>query len=272
MTTSKPPKPPFPTTTAHLIRLCLFQPTRRPVELRGERIDTPWGRVKLWGRLGQQHADVLEAICYEREKKADLEDGRIKLLVDPARVKKRADVTSGTQFRSILKELECAVIEIGAPAHLACSGHLIDHIEPATGGDGTRITRYNPLTMGARPLFRVELGKAFCKLVVGDIWIGYDPALVARLDRGIAQAIARHVLSHKSPPRGGWIMDRMIQTVAGDLNEIAVRHRRREMRESAERLREIGIIVEGDRIRYEARRATKARRRATKAWRRATKA
>jgi hypothetical protein len=50
MTTTS--KPAFPTTTAHIIRLRLFQPTRRPVDLRGEVIDTPWGRVKLWGAPG----------------------------------------------------------------------------------------------------------------------------------------------------------------------------------------------------------------------------
>jgi hypothetical protein len=249
MTTSKPPKPPFPTATAHAIRLRLFQPTRRPGQVKGETVETPWGKVKLWGRLGQQHADVLEAICYEREKKADLEDGRIKLLVDPARVRRRAQITSGTQFQSILKELEQAVIEIVEPARIACSGHLIDHIDFATRSDGTHITRPNPLTGGERNLWRVELGKALCTLVAGDIWVGYDPAPIAKIDHGIAQAIARHVLSHKTAPRGGWMLDKLITTVAGPLDDQAMRNRRREIREEAARLAEAGIILECDRIR-----------------------
>jgi len=245
MTTSKPP---FPTATTHMIRLRLFQPTRRPVMLTGAPIETPWGKIKLWGRLGQQHADVLDAICFEREKKATLEDGRIKLLVDPARVRRRANIKSGTQFQTILKELEQAVIEIVEPAHLACSGHLIDHIDYAMR-NGTPITRYNPLTGGERPLWRVELGKALCKLVAGDIWLGYDPAPIARLDRGIAQAIARHVLSHKAEPRGGWTLDGLITSVAGQLDEQSMRDRRREVRKCAAALAEVGIIIEGDRVR-----------------------
>jgi hypothetical protein len=217
--------------------------------LAGAPIETPWGRIKLWGRLGQQHADVLDAICFEREKRADLEDGRIKLLVDPSRVRRRAGITSGTQFQAILKELEQAVIEIVEPAHLACSGHLIDHIDYATRSDGTRITRHDPLTGGERALWRVELGKALCTLVAGDIWLGYDPAPIARLDRGIVQAIARHVLSHKSGPRGGWTLDGLIRAVAGELDSKAMRDRRLECRKQAAQLEAIGIIIDSDRVR-----------------------
>jgi hypothetical protein len=191
----------------------------------------------------------MDAICYVREKKGEMADGRIKLLVDPARVRRRAGINSGTQFQSILRELECAVIEIGAPAHLACSGHLIDHIDYAMRGDGTRITRHDPLTGGERNLWRVELGKALCMLIQCDIWLGYDPSPIARLDRGISQAIARHVLSHKTAPRGGWMLDKLITTVAGPLDDQAMRNRRREIREETARLAEAGIILECDRIR-----------------------
>jgi hypothetical protein len=192
---------------------------------------------------------VLDAICFEREKKAELEDGRIKLLVDPAKVRRRACITSGTQFQAILKELEQAVIEIIEPAHLACSGHLIDHIDYATRSDGTRITRPDPLTGGERALWRVELGKALCTLIAGDIWLGYDPAPIARLELGIAQAIARHVLSHKNEPNGGWTLDGLIRAVAGELDDQSMRDRRREARKSAAALANVGILIEGDRVR-----------------------
>ena len=243
-------KPPFPTTTAHAVRLCLFQATRRPRQLRGEAVKTPWGAVRITGRLGQQHADVLEAICYEREKKGELEDGRIKLLVDPARVRRRAGQTSGDGFRQVLDELMSAVIEIIEPEKLACSGHLIDHIDKARRADGSYITRENPLG-GERHLWRVEIGKALCTLVAGDIWIGYDPAGIARLDHGISQAVARHVLSHKTQPRGGWTLDTLIRAVAGsEIGDKALRDRRYELRLEAAALRDIGIeIDDGDRVR-----------------------
>jgi hypothetical protein len=171
------------------------------------------------------------------------------LLVDPARVRRRAGITSGTQFQAILLELEQAVIEIVEPAHLACSGHLIDHIDYATRSDGTHITRYDPLTGGERALWRIELGKALCKLVAGDIWLGYDPAPIAKLDHGIAQAIARHVLSHKTSPRSGWRLDGLIRAVAGELDSKAMRDRRLECRKQAAQLEAVGIIIDGDRVR-----------------------
>lgn len=241
-------KPPFPTTTIYTIRLALFQPTRRPRYFRNESIETPWGKVRITGKLGQQHEDVFDSICYEREKRGELEDGRIKLLVDPARVRRRARITSGEQFQDIIDDLMSAVIEIIEPEKLWCSGHLIDHIGKATKKDGSMIMRPNPLG-GARHLWRVEIGKAFCTLVKSDLWVGYDPSAIAALSRGISQAVARHVLSHKDAPRGGWKLDTLIRAVAGEVSGKAMRDRRLDLRRDAEDLAKIGIEIEGDRLR-----------------------
>jgi hypothetical protein len=85
--------------------------------------------------------------------------------------------------------------------------------------------------------------------VAGDIWLGYDPAPIAQLDRGIAQAIARHVLSHRAEPRGGWTLDGLILAVAGELDSKAMRDRRLECRKQAAQLEAVGIIIDGDRVR-----------------------
>lgn len=240
--------PPFPTTTTHAIRLCLFQPTRRPIREKGVKIATPWGTIKRWGKLGQQHADVLESICFTREGRADLEDGRIKLLVDPAKVRKLSNQASGTTFNEVLKELEQAVIEIIEPCKFACSGHLIDHITYAQHDDGAYLIKDNPFG-GERKLWRVELGKALCTLVAGDIWVGYNPSKIAKLDHGITQAIARHVLSHKNAPTGGWRIDTLIRAVAGDnISDANLWNRRRELRADADGLAALGVLIDGDRV------------------------
>ncbi len=254
MTTSKPH---FPTTTVHAVRLCLFQPTRRPTA-QETIISTPWGKVRVKGRLGQQHADVFEAICYVREMRAELEDDRIKLLVDPAKVRRCSRQTSGigysaggkaTTMQRILDDLEQVIIEIIEPAHLACQGHLIDHIEKAVRSDGTAVTRRNPFG-GERALWRVEIGKAFCKLVAADIWLGYNPGLLADIEHGISQAVARHVLSHQTQPNGGWRLDGLIAAVSnGAVGGQAMRDRRRELHANAEALAIAGIIIDGDRVR-----------------------
>lgn len=237
----------LPTTTVSAARLCIFQETRRP-EMIEKLIETPRGLVRVVGKLGQAHADVFEAICFEREIKSDLEDGRIKLLVDPYKVQRRAGLSSRKQLDKITDQLEMALIEIYKPEHLSCKGHLIDHIEDAKRRDGSKLTRRNPLG-GERSLWRVELGKAFCTLVERDIWLGYDPGPLTKLDRGISQAIARHVLTHKNVPAGGWKLDGLIEAVAGKLEDQQLRDRRREIRADAEKLAGgLGIVISGDRV------------------------
>ena len=251
MTTSKPPRvKDMPTATANEHRLRIFAPTRRPNAVSEKRIKTTHGEIKITGKLGQAHADLLDAICYCAEKKVCMEDGRIKLLVDPAAVRRKANITGGGQFEKMRQELRGATLQILAPAHLVCEGGLIDYIEPARRSDGSPITRHNPLTGEARPLWRVELGKAFCKLLGNDAFQTYDPAPIAKLQHGISRAIARHVLTHARQPLGGWKLDTLIKAVAGnDLCLQAMRDRRREVRaDAADMAANIGILVERDRV------------------------
>lgn len=138
-----------PTATAREHRLRLFQPTRRPQGLNHVELVTPWGRIFVSGRLGQGHADVLDAICFHAERRVDMEDGRIKLLVDPARVRRTCGI-GGEQLEKLARELREATIHIKEPRELACIGGLVDHIELAVRADGTPILRVNPLGGSAR--------------------------------------------------------------------------------------------------------------------------
>jgi len=190
---------------------------------------------------------VLDAICYHATRRVDLDDGRIKLLVDPAKVRRSCGI-GGEQLEKLARELREATIQVKEPVELACIGGLIDHIDTAVRGDGTPITRYDPLTGGQRHLWRVELGKAFCRLIHKDVWLGFDPAPLARIKHGISQAIARHVMTHEHQPRGGWMLDGLIQAVAGELGDVATRHRRRELRADIAQLEKMGIVLEGNRI------------------------
>lgn len=238
-------KPAFPTTTIHAIRLCLFQATRRPKKI--EKImETSFGKIRIKGRLGQQHLDVFEAICYSREKKREV-DGRIHILVDPWEVRKKSGQMSGTTLNKITDDLLEVIIEIIEPDRLACVGHLVDHIDVARkSSTDEKITRLG--TFGERKLWTVKLGEAFCKFVQKDIWVGYDPAPIARLDHGISQAVARHVLTHKTAPNGGWKLNTLIEAVAGTVSRELLWKYRERIRKDAQRMGEIGVIVNSDRI------------------------
>ncbi len=236
-----------PTATANQYRMQIFQATRRPVN--GESlIVTSWGKIRVKGKLGQAHADLLDALRYCAEIKAKSDSGRIKLLVDPAQARKYAGITSGTQLRKLLDDLMGAVVEIYEPTRLACVGHLVDHVDKAVRSDGTEIVRANPLG-GERNLWRVELGKALCKLIDADVWLGYNPAPLARLEHGVSQAVARHVLSHRIQPQGGWGLDGLILSVlGGEPDRQTKKDRRRELRQDAPKLANIGIRIDGERV------------------------
>jgi len=250
MPTSEPTseKAKMPTATAREHRLRLFQATRRPKAMRDVEVRTPWGRIIATGRLGQGHADVLDAICYHAERRAELDDGRIKLLVDPARVRRSCGI-GGEQLEKLTRELREATIQIKEPREIACIGGLVDHVDTAARADGTPVTRHDPLSGGARTLWRVEIGKALCHLVKRDAWVSYDPSGFAALTHGISQAVARHVITHANQPQGGWKRDVLIEAVAGQVGDYAMRHRRRELREDSAALARVGVLLDGDRVR-----------------------
>lgn len=234
-----------PTSTSVQARVLVYQPSQRPRLRAGDWTETSFGRCRIEGRLGQRHADVVEAILYCAEKRRDVSDGGVELLVDPARVRKILSDSrySFAQIEKLLAELRAATITIETPQFdFPIIGGLIDHVIPSP------MTRPDPLTGGERNLWRVRLGVALVMLLEHDLSLYYDPAPIARLQHGISQAVARHILSHKTEPVGGWYLDTAIVAVAGKANSQAMRDGRRRVKEDAEKLKALGLVLEGDRI------------------------
>ena len=76
-------------------------------------------------------------------------------------------------------------------------------------------------------MWRVTLEPSFALLMKEDLPLHYDPAPLAKLESGIAQAVARHVLTHRESPEGGWLVDTLIHAVgAGGVNNAELRKRR----------------------------------------------
>ena len=221
----------------------LYQPSQRPLLRSGEWLTTSFGRCCVQGRLGQRHADVVEAILYSAERRRDMADGGVELLVDPSRVRKTLSDSRYSHARlwSLLRECMAAVIDIETPQFKAL-GHLIDQVVESS------MTRPDPLTGGERALWRVRLGMALVMLLERDLNLYYDPAPIARLRHGISQAVARHVLTHKTMPGGGWFVDTVIRAVIGDRSSQDMRDCRRRLKEDAEQLRRAGVVISHGRI------------------------
>jgi len=238
-----------PTSTALQARVLLYQPSQRPTTQRGEWTETAFGRCRVTGRLGQRHADLVETMLYVAEKRRDVEDGGVELLVDPAKLRRTLSDNQYTlnRIQSLLAELRAAVVEIETQEMAATGdriiGGLIDHVIPSIK------TRRNPLTGKDRNLWRVRLGVALVMLLNRDLSLYYSPGPIARLKHGVSQAVARHVLTHKQEPSGGWYMDTLIRAVSGETaNSQTIRNGRRRLKDDAENLLELSIQIDGERV------------------------
>lgn len=245
----------IPTSGVTPARVRLFQATQRPTLRSGEWVETAWGRCRVYGRLGQRHADILEAVLYCAERRKDEDSGTIKLLVDPARVRRAMseDSYSLEQCWTLLRELRACTVEIDTPK-LRLMGGLLESAEYTKAE-----TRHDPLTGLPRKLWTVRLGKAWAELMRLDLALRYDPTPIARLGHGISQAVARHVLTHRTEPQGGWALDGLIHAVAGDLCAVDTRNARRRLRSDADGLAAIGIRLNGDRVRRVSQPPTEAK-------------
>ena len=234
----------LPTTTVHQSRLQIFSPTRRPSDAKRE-IITPWGTATVTGKLGQAHADFVEAILKHARDWRSSDTGQIQILVDPYVV--RTTIGGGSkasyeQMWRVAQDVMRALIDLKTSS-LRVVGHIIDNIEESNA----RVP--NPLNRGERALWRVTFAPAFVHLLGGDLHLHYDPKEIAMLTTGIAQAVARHVATHSREPRGGWHIDGLILIVGAGGSSQTLRDRRRELRRDSLGLLKLGLLLEGGRLR-----------------------
>lgn len=234
-----------PTSTVLQSRIIIYQPSQRPIELKGEWMKTAFGRCRVIGRLGQRHADIVESMLYVAERKREVSDGGIELLVDPARLRRTLSDCQYSlgRIQKLIGDLRAAIVEIITPdlegTGNSIIGGIIDHVIPSG------MMRPNPLTGRNRKLWRVRLGVALAMLLKRDLRLYYSPEPIARLQHGISQAVARHILTHKHVPVNGWHMDTLIQAVTGkELSNQTKRDGRRRMKQDAKQLGELGIEID----------------------------
>lgn len=231
-----------PTSTALQARVALFQPSQRPTLQKNKHFITSYGECSVTGRLGQRHADLLEAILFCAEKRREISDGGIELLVDPAQVRKVLSDSrySYEQIEKLLVELRTATITIRANQFdFPIIGGLIDHVIPSP------MTRHDPLTGGERSLWRVRLGIALVMLLENDLALYYQPAPLARLRHGVSQAVARHVLTHKNTPVGGWHLNTLLKAVYGNQpTSKQLSNARTRIKDDYKRMEELGILID----------------------------
>jgi hypothetical protein len=235
----------LPVTTAHQARLQMYQATKKPRRTL-RKTETPWGSVTVEGKIGQVHAGLMEALFTCAEKTRTLETGQIQLLVDPYKVRTTTyggDQGSHQGVWDMLRDLMGVVIEFEVPGQkLKALGHILEDV------DESPMTRMNPLTGKDRPMWRVTVAKAFVKIMAEDLPLHYDPKPIARLTTGIAQAVARHVATHKHEPHGGWHIDGLIKASGGGQTTRQLQTQRADIKNDQEGLKAAGLVIEDGRL------------------------
>ena len=237
-----------PTTTVTPSRVRLFQASQRPIQTKGEWLETQYGFVRVTGRLGQRHADLLESILYHAECLEPVNAGGTTLIdceVDPALLRRTIGKQySQQQILMLMDELIAAAVEIRTN-EFEVQGRLIDLFLRQNAPESQM---HGALKHKVRTRWRVRFGALLVQLIRDDIRRYYDPAPIARLETGIAQAAARWILTHKNSPIGGWKLDTVIVAVCGAISTSAMRDKRRDLRKDTNGLLSCGIHFQNDRF------------------------
>lgn len=231
----------LPTSTATPIRLCAYQPTRRPTQTIRE-VETVYGSLTIDGRLGQAHADLMDCVMYLAEKHR-VKDDHLEVVVDPYRIRKVLGCGgqySADQMAKLQRDLLQTILTIDTPM-LKISGHIIDQFIKTKQ---LRIDRRS-WSSGQRHLQVWVFSQQWTLLMKQDISRYYNPIPLCRIDSGSVAAIARHILTHQSQPNGGWRLDGLIRAtgVTRQLSKV-----RTELIENADALTELGIQFCDDRL------------------------
>jgi hypothetical protein len=218
------------------------------------RVETPWGWAVITGRLGQQHRDLLDVARMVAEREEWTTDGRMHLLVDPARLRSAlgGDAVNNERIKDWLRELRIAQVE----------AHINDRDINIMGGIISDVVDAKAAAPGARPgafhserrMLHIVFGLAWSRLIESDREMRYPLAAVVGLKHGFSQAAARYCLSHRD----------VDDTIEGLMPKVAasgrVRDRISDLNDDKDGLRSMGIEVSGNRIRCGERRQNTAKR------------
>jgi len=233
------------TATVHENRFAIFQATDRPKE-KTVVINVNGGTIKIRGKLGQIHKDILEFIKHNHIKYGYTQDGRLAFLIDFYQLRKA--LGNGTSLYSyetlinFIKDLIRTTIEFDTET-MKITGNFLSQITESK----VEVT-HSKLGI-IRKLTRIEFSMLGTKLIENDIKLFYNPIPIMNLQHGISKALVRYVLSHKNQPNGGWKLDTILKTILGeDAKPQAIKDAKRFLKKDAEQLAKCGITLINDRV------------------------
>jgi len=226
-------------------RLPLFEPTLRPT-YRKRVFENKYGKIVIEGRLGQAHKNLLEAILWKREvyKHIEIEGKKyLKLVYDQEKIRKYLSQGSKynyQRYKTLLQDMIQTYIELETDK-VRIKGTLIMEVEESLVKKP--IKSKSPIIPKQTPLTAVIFGAVGTALIDNELRFTYDPKPITQLDNGISQAVVRFLLTHKRHPKAGYHLKELIQNLEENVEGQKWWDIRRFLKKDAERLQEIGIVI-----------------------------
>jgi hypothetical protein len=236
--------PAIPTATVCENRYNIFQPTDRPKE-KTTIVQIKNGTIKVTGKLGQAHKDILEFIKYNYIKYGYTQDGRLAFLIDLYQLRKalgKKTLYSYETLNKMLKDLIRTTVEIDTETIKITGNFLALVAESKVEVKHTKLGTIRKLT-------RIEFSKLGTMLIENDIKLFYDPIPIMKLKHGISKALARYVLSHRNQPKKGWKLDTILHFLLGENAKTqTIKDAKRLLKRDIEQLKKCGIFIENNRV------------------------
>lgn len=253
---AKAAKPPICVT--HESKLPVFQPTRRPSQIRQQCIETAYGSVTITGKLGQGHRDVLDAVmaCAEGGKTVN---GQLSVLVDPYQLRKMVSIGHDgglfpyAHIRRLLRDMRMAEVDMVMPAlNLRVIDGILASIEESHITKESQPWEFQAkpdemtrpmLPNGHRPMLTITFGKNWTRMLATDLPVAYRLPIIIAMRHGASQATARYCLSHQEVHD---TMDGILVKIGYDPDSKtprAVQKVKAELRQDAEALAALGVIL-----------------------------
>lgn len=189
--------------TVSQARLELFEPTLKLPK--GKTItrsgDNGWGKVTVSGRLCQAHQNLLECSINAAERTRISPDGRMVLLVDPAKLSRELSPTKSRYSYGVMRELIVDIqdAKLTIENRDLLSARIVDAFVEKNAG--------RLVTVPARKVGMIEVEKIWWIITLSSAWTAfircdlptrYRGHLhgILQLRHGASQALARLMLSH----------------------------------------------------------------------------
>jgi len=232
-------------TTESQNRLPIFEPTMKPRE--GVRVfEGKYGKLLVEGRLGQAHKNLLETIFWKKEIYTfDEEDGIefLKVAYDEMKIRKylsQKSEYSYERYRELLKDMIRTYISLETNK-LRIQGTLIMQIYESKVKRPTRSR--SPIIPKEVPLTVIKFGAVATALFKNELKFTYNPKPIMGLKSGISQALARFLKTQQSHPTAGYHLRGLIENLEGQMENKKWWEIRRYLKEDAEKLEELGIVI-----------------------------